>query len=67
MPTREALEDLRNAEERMKVAAAEHMAYIERPGRGYSPEERAENKRLLDSLERTMAEYWQAFERAVKS
>ena len=67
MPTEEALENLRSAEERMRAASEEHLAFIERPDRQFSPEERAENKRLLDNVNRTIAEYWEAFERAAKS
>jgi hypothetical protein len=48
VPTRKALETLRSAEERMKTAKVKLRDFIERPDRQYSPEERAENKRLLD-------------------
>jgi hypothetical protein len=45
VPTRKALEILRSAEERMKIAEGRLHAFIERPERQYSPGERAENKR----------------------
>ena len=67
MPTPEALENLKIAEKRMRDANEEHLAFIELPDRKYSPEEAAQNRRLLDNVQRTMAEYWDAFERAAKS
>jgi hypothetical protein len=69
VPTRRALEILRSAEERMKTAEGKLRAFIERPDRQYSPEERAENKRLLDDLRLALAmvEYSEAFEQAVRS
>jgi hypothetical protein len=67
MPTREALEHLKSAEERMNVATEAHRAFLERPDRDYSPEERAENRRLLDNIQRTIDEYWEAFNRAARS
>ena len=66
MPTRRALETLRTAEERMRTAEGRLRSFIERPDRQYSPEERAENKRLLDDLRLAMVEYSEAFERAVR-
>jgi hypothetical protein len=48
VPTRKVLETLRSAEERMKTAEGKLRDFIERSDRQYSPEERAENKRLLD-------------------
>jgi hypothetical protein len=67
VPTRRALETLRNAEERLKTAEGRLRSFIERPDRQYSPEERAENKRLLDDLRLAMVEYSEAFEQAVRS
>jgi hypothetical protein len=67
VPTRRALEILRSAEERMKTAEGKLRAFIERPDRQYSPEERAENKRLLNDLRLAMVEYSEAFEQAVRS
>ncbi len=67
MPTEEALENLRSAEERMRAASEEHLAFIERSDRQFSPETTAENRRLLDNVNRTIAEYWEAFESAAKS
>jgi hypothetical protein len=67
VPTRRALEILRSAEERMKIAEGRLRAFIERPDRQYSPGERAENKRLLDDLRLAMVEYSEAFEQAVRS
>ena len=42
-------------------------SFIERPDRQYSPEEKAENKRLLDDLRLAMVEYSEAFEQAIRS
>ena len=67
MPTRRALEILRSAEEHMKTVEGRLRSFIERPDRQYSPEERAENKRLLDDLRLAMVEYSEAFEQAVRS
>ncbi len=67
MPTRRALERLRSAEERMKTAEENLRSFIERSERQYSPQERSENKRLLDELRLTMVEYSEAFEQAVRS
>jgi hypothetical protein len=67
MPTRRALERLRSAEERMKTAEERLRSFIERSERQYSPQERSENKRLLDELRLTMVEYSEAFEQAVRS
>jgi len=51
----------------MKIAEERLRSFIERPDRQYSPEERAENKRLLDDLRLAMVEYSEAFEQAVRS
>jgi hypothetical protein len=51
----------------MKTAEGRLRAFIERPDRQYSPEESAENKRLLDGLRLAMVEYSEAFERAIRS
>jgi hypothetical protein len=51
----------------MRTAEARLRSFIERPDRQYSPEERAENKRLLDDLRLAMVEYSEAFEQAVRS
>lgn len=67
VPTRRALEILEKAEERMKIAEGRLRAFIERPDRHYSPDERAENKCLLDDLPLAMVEYSEAFERAIRS
>jgi len=64
MPTPQALENLRRATERMKAAQQAHLAFIERPDRQFSPEERAEDRRLLDKVNRSTAAYWEAFEKA---
>jgi hypothetical protein len=66
VPTRRAVEILRIAEERLKTAEGKLRAFIERPDRQYSPEERAENKRLLDDLRLAMVEYSEAFKRAAR-
>jgi hypothetical protein len=67
VPARRALEILGTAEERMKTAEGRLRAFIERPDRQYSPEERAENKRLLDDLRLARVEYSEAFEPAIRS
>jgi hypothetical protein len=67
VPTRRSLDILKSAEERMKIAEERLRSFIERPDRQYSPEERAENKRLLDDLRLAMVEYSEAFEQAVRS
>jgi hypothetical protein len=51
----------------MKTVEGRLRSFIERPDRRYSPEERAENKRLLDDLRIAMVEYSEAFEQAVRS
>jgi len=53
-------ENFRSAEERMKTAHEEHMAFIERQNRTNSPEEIDENRRLLDGLWRAMVQYEKA-------
>jgi len=67
MPTPAALEELRLAEQEMRRAQQEHLAFIERPNRGYSPAERLENERLLQRLKAAIDQYWQAFQRAAQS
>lgn len=67
MPTPEALKRLRQAEERMKHAQQEHLAFIENPDRGYSAGERTENRRLLNNVNGSIADYWEAFEAAARS
>jgi hypothetical protein len=67
MPTPEALARLRQAEEQMRHAEQEQFAFIERPNRTYSAAERAENRHLLDRLNQSIADYWQAFENAARS
>jgi hypothetical protein len=64
MPTPEALENLRRAEEGMKLAQQELLTYLERPDRRFSAEEREENRRLLKRLSQSLEEYFQAFEQA---
>jgi hypothetical protein len=51
----------------MKTAEGRLRAFIERSDRQYSPEERAENKRLLDDLRLAMVEYSEAFGQAIRS
>jgi hypothetical protein len=67
MPTPEALKGLQQAEERMKHAQQEHLAFIENPDRGYSVAERTENRRLLNNVNGSIADYWEAFEAAARS
>jgi hypothetical protein len=64
MPTPEALENLRRAEEGMKLAQQELLTYLERPDRRFSAEEREENRRLLKRVSQSLEEYFQAFEQA---
>ena len=64
MPTPEALENLRRAEEVMKLAQQELLAYLDRPDRRFSAEEREENRRLLKKVSQSLEEYFQAFEQA---
>ena len=64
MPTPEALENLRRAEEGMKLAQQELLAYLDRPDRRFSAEEREENRRLLKKVSQSLEEYFQAFEQA---
>ena len=63
MPTAEALKNLKAAGKRMQAATEAHRAFLEQLGRQYSPEERAESKRLQDAVRKSIDEYWQAFER----
>ena len=51
-----ALDRLRSAEERMKTAEERLRSFIERLERQYSPQERTENKRLLDDLRLVMVD-----------
>jgi len=67
MPTPAALGELRLAEQEMRRAHQDHLAFIERPNRGYSPAERAENERLLQGVKDAIEQYWKAFERAAQS
>ncbi len=67
MPTTEAIANLKRAEERMRTASEELRAFVEKPDRTFSSEERAKNRRLLDDVHRTIEEYWGAFEQAAKS
>jgi len=64
MPTPEALENLRRAEEGMKLAQQELLTYLDRPDRRFSAEEREENRRLLKRVSQSLEEYFQAFEQA---
>ena len=67
LPTRETLENVKRAEERMNAASKAQLAFRERPNPQYTPEEIEKNKRLLDNLRYAIAEYWEAFEHAAKS
>jgi len=67
MPTPAALEELRLAEQEMRRAQEDHLDFIERPNRGYSPAERAENERLLQRVKDAIEQYSQAFQRAARS
>jgi hypothetical protein len=44
----------------MTAAHQEHIAFLERPNRTNSPEERAENRQLLDGLKRAISDYEKA-------
>jgi hypothetical protein len=63
-PTPETLENLRRAEEGMKLAQQELVTYLDRPDRRFSAEEREENRRLLKRVSQSLEEYFQAFEQA---
>jgi hypothetical protein len=63
MLTTDDRENLKNSEERMMAAQKEHRAFIEQPNRTNSPEERAENRRLLDGLKRAIGEYEKALQK----
>jgi hypothetical protein len=67
MPNRRTIERLRSAEERMKIAEDGLRSFIERSERQCSPQERSQNKRLLDDLRLAMVEYSEAFDQAVRS
>ena len=64
MPTKEALEKLKAAKERMDAADAAHRAYIEDPGRKHTKEESEAMKNLGDKVSQAIAEYWKAFDDA---
>jgi hypothetical protein len=63
MLTPEALNNLREAGRRMQAATEAHRAFLEQPNRQYSPDERAESKRLQDAVRQRIDEYRQAFEK----
>ncbi len=67
MATWRALDRLRTAENSMKAAEERLRSFIERSERQYSPQERSENKGLLDELRLAMVEYSEPFEQAVRS
>ena len=67
MPTQESLDKLARAEEQMRAAQEAHLAFIERPDRDFSNEGRLQNRQLLDRLQQSMAQYWEAFEEAKRS
>ena len=64
-PSRQAIERVQVASERMRQAHNDHLAFIERPDRTFSLDERAENERLLTALRQSIEEYWDAFSAAV--
>ena len=67
MPTAEAMEKLNRAIADMKAAQEAHLTFIERPDRTFSNEESLRNKVLLDRVNQSIANYWQAFEQARKA
>lgn len=64
-PSRQAVERVQAACDRMKQAHNDHLAFIERPDRTFSLDERTENERLLTALRQSIQEYWDAFDAAV--
>jgi hypothetical protein len=60
VPTNADRENFKGLEERMTAAHQEHIAFLERPNRTNSPEERAENRQLLDGLKRAISDYEKA-------
>ena len=64
-PSRQAVEKVRVASERMRQAQDDSLAFMERPDRTYSPEEMAEEERLNRALDQSMADYQDAFNAAV--
>ncbi len=67
MPTEEALRKLKLAEEEMKAAQKAHLAFIEESNRDFSEKGRAKNSALIDHLQKSIANYWRAFEEAKNS
>ncbi len=67
MPTEEALRQLKLAEEKMKAAQKALFAFIEESNRDFSEKGRAENRALIDDLQKSIDNYWRAFEEAKNS
>ena len=60
-PSKEAVEKVRKASERMRQAHEAAVAFMERPDKTYSPNEIAEENRLNNAVSQSIADYWAAF------
>jgi hypothetical protein len=64
MPSKEAIQRVREARERMDQAHRGHQDSIDKSGRSHSQEQGTENTHLLRALSRSIADYFEAFEQA---
>ena len=67
MPTKEAIENLKTAQQRMDAAYEAHRAFIEDPRRQYTPKDNIENQRLLQNIQIAITAYWEAFDKIARS
>ncbi len=67
MASPEAIARVNRAKEEMMNAEFELRAYLERPDRGYTPEEFQRCRELVARLKRTIDAYMRAFAKACKS
>jgi hypothetical protein len=67
MPTKEGLENLKTAQERLDAAFEAHHSFIENPRRQYTPKETLENQCLLQNLQLAMSGYWEAFDKVARN
>jgi len=63
-PSRETVERVRAASERMRQAQEEHRAFVELPNRSFSAEDVAENDRLSAAVKQAIDDFWEAFNAA---
>ena len=63
-PSRHAIELVNAASEQMREAQGALLAFVERPGKTSSPDEMAEHRRLVERLQQSIANYWDAFNAA---